>query len=128
FWRRRRDARRSRSSTSSGWLSSSRSRHVTLEVVRAGVAICLVALGAGKLGGGFDDARFRCSDTSPCPTGRVCLAGYCEVEVPPDAQTPEPAVLGDVLMFTFDDGGLPSFRDRSGHRFDSSGGGAMSGV
>jgi len=87
-------------------------------------AVCLCALAACRLGGGFDDARFRCSDTSPCPAGRVCLAGYCESEEPADAEPPEPAVLGDVLMFSFDDDGLQSFRDRSGHRCDSSGGGA----
>jgi len=93
--------------------------------VRAAAAVCLLALAACRLGGGFDDARFRCSDTSPCPAGRICLAGYCESEVPADAEPPELAVLGDVLMFSFDDEGLQSFRDRSGHRFDSSGGGAM---
>jgi hypothetical protein len=92
--------------------------------LRPAAAVWLIALAACKLGGGFDDARFRCSDTSPCPAGRVCLAGYCELEVPPDAAPPEPAVLGDVVMFTFDDAGLQSFRDRSGHRFDCSGGGA----
>ncbi len=93
--------------------------------MRAAAAVCLLALAACRLGGGFDDARFRCSDTSPCPAGRVCLAGYCESEVPADAEPPAPAVLGDLLLFSFDDDGLQSFRDRSGHRFDSSGGGAM---
>ena len=87
--------------------------------------VCLVALAACKLGATFDDARFRCSETSPCPDGRTCRDGYCEAGgQPADAEPAEAAVLGDVLLLTFDDGGLQSFRDRSGHRFDCSGGGA----
>ncbi len=104
-------------------ICASRRPDVTIAGLRREAALWLVALGACRFGASLDDARFRCSETSPCPSGRTCLDGYCEVAIPADAEPPAPAVMGDVLMFTFDDVGLPSFRDRSGHRFDCSSGG-----
>lgn len=60
----------------------------------------------------FDNSgtEFRCSDGQTCPTGTVCIDGFCRDPdfVPPDAAVDAPpavdplTLIGDIVTYTFD--------------------------
>ena len=61
------------------------------------IAITAVALAACRFSADEEATRFRCDDSSGCPAGLVCTAGWCEAGA---AQLADAAPLPDAVDFT----------------------------
>ncbi len=109
--------------------------------MRIGTLVVLLACGLTSciLDIGYDDTHYRCTEEPVCPSGYVCVAGFCEAEGrdasvtdahPSDAASPDAAIdaapplpIGNLITFTFDDVSARVIPNRAGNRLV----GAMSG-